>query len=257
MSMANIHMKKLSLALVASALCIALGRSAWGQIAPLSISLPLSASQGGTGSSAGFVLGDVAVGASNGGLVDSGVQPAKNFSSPSAPTVNSDTTQGFSIGSIWVETPSGPMFYATSVSQGAAVWGQATPVAYHPYETKTFGFGNIASGLTYYFAVDAAGVNQNYGNIAAKSGTLSTLYISTAASPGAGQTYVFTLYVGTLRAMAATSVTCTVSGASATSCSDLVDTAAITAGQEWAVQLVTSSGAAGTAQSMVSLLVTY
>ena len=250
-------MKKLTFALVAAVFCIALGQSAWGQIAPSSISLPLPASQGGTGSSAGFVLGDVAVGASNGGLVDSGVQPAKNFSSPSAPTVNSDTTQGFSIGSIWVETPSGPMFYATSVSQGAAVWGQATPVAYHPYETKTFGFGNIASGLTYYLAVDAAGVNQNYGNIAAKSGTLSTLYISTAASPGAGQTYVFTLYVGTLRAMVATSVTCTVSGASATSCSDLVDTAAITAGQEWAMQLVTSSGAAGTAQSMVSFLVTY
>ncbi len=70
------------------------------------------------------------------------------------------------------------------------------------------------------------------------SGTLGTLEVKLGAAPGSGASYTMTVMQnGTPGA-----VTCTVSGATATTCTDLVDTVSIVAGDTVSLRVVPSGG---------------
>lgn len=50
-----------------------------------------------------------------------------NTESTGDPTVNDDETQGYDVGSRWINTSSGIVFFATDVTTGSAVWVSADP----------------------------------------------------------------------------------------------------------------------------------
>lgn len=54
--------------------------------------------------------------------------PLTNYSAVIAPTVSNDNTQGYSRGSVWINTVTNSVYVATSVATGAAVWVQTLPV---------------------------------------------------------------------------------------------------------------------------------
>jgi len=101
--------------------------------------------------------------------------------------------------------------------------------------------GNLPSNATQYFLQTQSATENLIYWTAPRSGTFRNLYINVTNSPGAGQSYVFTLRVNG----ADTSVTCTISD-SATSCNDTTHTAAITAGQTYSIKSVSSATATGT-----------
>lgn len=115
-------------------------------------------------------------------------------------------------------------------------------------QTISWSSASIAGNSTQFSVPGGLGANQNTGALVSLAGTFRNLYIRAPIPPGAGQTFIATLFVGTPGGESSTTVTCTISGASATTCNDTTHTAAITAGQAWAVQVVTSaaSGATGT-----------
>lgn len=49
--------------------------------------------------------------------------PVNNFAATVAPTTTNDTTQGYSIGSLWFNTVNGLMWRAYDVTTNAAIWG--------------------------------------------------------------------------------------------------------------------------------------
>ena len=54
--------------------------------------------------------------------------PLTNFSAVTAPTINSDGTQGYSRGSTWINTTTGIVYVCTNNTTGAAVWLPTFPV---------------------------------------------------------------------------------------------------------------------------------
>ena len=48
--------------------------------------------------------------------------PRGNFAATTDPTVNSDSSAGYGVGSLWVNASTGRVFLATSVAVSAAVW---------------------------------------------------------------------------------------------------------------------------------------
>lgn len=116
-----------------------------------------------------------------------------------------------------------------------------------------FTVGNVATNTTAFAAPGTVGANQNFAAYSPRAGIFKNMFIRAASAPGAGQTTTYTLYVGTIAAMTSTSVTCTLSGAAATTCSDTTNTAPIAAGQAWAIQVATSSGGTATAQQIMGI----
>ena len=55
-----------------------------------------------------------------------------NYSATVAPTVANDNTQGYQIGSIWIDTTHGNFYQASSVATGAAVWNLYAGTSYSP-----------------------------------------------------------------------------------------------------------------------------
>ena len=55
-----------------------------------------------------------------------GFFPASNLSAITNPAVSNDTSQGYAIGSMWINTTTNAIWIATSVSTGAAIWVQST-----------------------------------------------------------------------------------------------------------------------------------
>lgn len=103
------------------------------------------------------------------------------------------------------------------------------------WSTASFG-----AGTTNYTVPGNSGTVLTIGGLASKSGIISNLFIRVTTAPASAQSDVYTVYVGTPGAMTATGVTCSVAAA-ANTCSDVTDVATITAGQAWAVQVVTGA----------------
>lgn len=131
---------------------------------------------------------------------------------------------------------------AAWVSPGVIQDGGATPVNVPMSGGSTT---SVSSSSTVYCSPSGCNTSQALAGLSAISGVLSNLNVAVNVAPGVGQTVIATLYTGTYGTLASTTLTCTISGASK-SCSDSSDTATIVAGQAWAIQLVTSSGAAST-----------
>lgn len=73
-----------------------------------------------------------------------------------------------------------------------------------------------------------------------KGGVLTSLYVNSSAAPGSAKSLVATLYVGST----ASAVTCTITGTSATQCSDTAHAASVLAGQIVILKVASTSGAA-------------
>lgn len=71
-----------------------------------------------------------------------------NMSATTNPTVNSDTTQGYSIGSTWFNTLTNAMFVATKVTTGAAVWLQIPPTFVDTTSTQFISGNKTFLGVT-------------------------------------------------------------------------------------------------------------
>lgn len=92
--------------------------------------------------------------------------PKANLVATTNPGVGNDNTQGYSVGSMWVNTSAGAIFIASSVATGAAVWGNVG--AYNPAAVAITG-GTI-TGITDLAVADggtgasnAAGARTNLG----------------------------------------------------------------------------------------------
>lgn len=111
---------------------------------------------------------------------------------------------------------------------------------------------SVASNSTTFIVTGAGGANQNTALVWPVGGVFSNMLLKTANPPGTGNSFVATLYVGTVGAMTATGVTCTIAN-SAVSCQDSSHSAAIAAGQAWAIQLVASASATASGNSSAAL----
>lgn len=124
---------------------------------------------------------------------------------------------------------------AQSAGAGAAKWASLR----NYYGARISG---VSTTSGYGITIGTAAINTSSPNgvwvLSPAGGTFKNLYVSLTAAPGASQSVQVTLEV----AGSATSVTCTISGASATSCSDTTDTATISAGQTYNYQITVSSG---------------
>lgn len=104
--------------------------------------------------------------------------------------------------------------------------------------------GNNTAATTYIAPMCGGGVISNgcgyettrslAEGIAPTGGTLGSLAIELDTAPGAGKSWTMTLWVNS----ASTGITCVISGASAKTCNDIVNTAAITAGQPFTLEIV-------------------
>lgn len=119
----------------------------------------------------------------------------------------------------------GPKYFLTGRPLGFSTGATAST----SNSTQYIGMSSISSTET------------NYYTVAAPTNKIVGLVVNTTAAPGAGQTFVFTLRLGG----GATALTCTVSGAVASSCSDYTHaTTSITTGTVADLQVVSSAGAA-------------
>ena len=103
----------------------------------------------------------------------------------------------------------------------------------------------VAAAATNYFAVGGYGTSQNNANVVPLAGTFKNLYVATGKSPTAGQGYTVTLMSGTQGSLTSTvtSPTCVITN-TATTCNDTSNTLALTAGQYWALKVVSTASAA-------------
>lgn len=132
------------------------------------------------------------------------------------------------------------------VLQGTSV--KAAPVM--------FGSPSLAGNTTTYLipGTSATATINDASQITSVKGTLKAFRFRALNTPGVGESYIATLNYGLNGAIAATSVTCTVSGSGgATTCSDIVNSQAVVSGGVWNVSVVTSAGAAATGPVSVSL----
>lgn len=70
-----------------------------------------------------------------------------NFSATNDPVVGNDSTQGYQVGSIWLNTSTGKIFFARSVATGAAVWVPYTGAPQAPNYVVSNWY--IPSGITF------------------------------------------------------------------------------------------------------------
>lgn len=103
--------------------------------------------------------------------------------------------------------------------------------------------GVLTAATTYYCSIDGSSSCAtgfaNRQQLAPIGGTFKNLSVGVSGNVGAGNSYIFTVYVNG----ASTAVTCTIAGATQTACQDNTHTAAITANQTYALQIVTSTTA--------------
>jgi len=112
-----------------------------------------------------------------------------------------------------------------------------------------FSTGNVtaAAGATYYPCmagygyVSAVTAEFSYSVfLITRAGTIKNLIVFTGVAPGAGESYVYTVRQN----QADSAITCTISGATDKTASDLVNTLTVAVGDIISIKLVVSNGAA-------------
>ena len=100
-----------------------------------------------TTSDAAFICVD----ATNGAAVwkDITTDPERNLSASSAPTVNDDSGDGYSPGSVWVDTTNDTAYICLDASSGAAIWRLITPATQNNYAASVAPTVNDDSGVGY------------------------------------------------------------------------------------------------------------
>lgn len=59
--------------------------------------------------------------------VNNATMVKKNLNASAPPTVNDDSSQGYSVGSIWIDTTNKIVYWCSDTSVGSAVWSQEAP----------------------------------------------------------------------------------------------------------------------------------
>lgn len=109
--------------------------------------------------------------------------PLTNYSATAAPTVSNDNTQGYSVGSVWVNTLTNVYYLATGVSTGAAVWNQTVPIS----NTPAVGTTQVATSATASRWSVTPGLYPGTGII---YGCLATFNNATSFNVSAGQAVI-------------------------------------------------------------------
>lgn len=123
--------------------------------------------------------------------------------------------------------------FTVGVRSLAASYGSGTSSTLNAATTAYLGEQNNFSG------------NQLNAVTVSNGGTLKNLYLNAGNAPVGAQTYIVTVYSGTFgsASLGAGALTCTITGA-AVQCSDLTHSITLSAGQAFAVQIVSSATAA-------------
>lgn len=148
---------------------------------------------------------------------------------------------------------SGNVFTATALSSGNPICGLGGTQVQTCVSAPTGGGGGITvySGATalsgtLFFPIGGGSLpsatEAAIATFAPAPGTVANFYVGMSAAPGAGNSVAFTWR----DAGASQAVTCTITGAVATSCSDVTDTFTPTAGDKLDIQAVTTGTIAGT-----------
>lgn len=250
---------------------------------------PLAVSKGGTGSTVGDLthmmitptgypdpisLADVAASALNqpsvtgsivyqhlvcGGftantLIDCGQTSFLNYIDlTTAPGINNSKAQGYDYTSIGIVKNTGDVYVLIDPTAGAANWKKIGSNLASPEDITWISL----SGSTppFYSWIGGNGVNQNFSTNWPRNGFFSLLDARVSTTPGATQTYVITLYIGTFGFAVATALTCTIV-AGATTCPDHTHSATITAGQTVVIKIEGANSPATPGTSNFSLLFT-
>lgn len=176
-------------------------------------------------------------------LVKNGVDTALTCTVADAAVTCNDTSNSFSVAagddlsvkSVPTNTPASTVGIRWSYKLAGSTTGESTI----PGSTRT---STIAANSTVYMGIQGcAAPNSTLNNrdqVMPTGGVIDDFYVKLNAAPGAGQSVTFTL----MKNGADTSVTCTVSD-SATSCTDLTNTASFVATDTVALKAVTSATA--------------
>jgi hypothetical protein len=118
----------------------------------------------------------------------------------------------------------------------------------------------VASNTTDYTAPGNQGTTSAIAAICVRACTLQNLYVRVTTAPGASNSVTYTVYSGNINSLSASTITCQISGTNTTSSGtatnaacDTTHSVTLTAGQAWAVQVVTSASATATGSSMYGL----
>ena len=169
-----------------------------------------------------------------------GTVPSSNTT---ASTINGGGTLAFSTqyqtATLWSD---GANWHATGTAVGAATSASGV--------VASFSASTLVQATTNYYGPASSGVSSlsgDAGGLAPIALTLKGFVYHSVNAPASGQTFTVTVYVGTFGSETATAITCTVTNPN-TSCSDTSDTASMSVGQTWVIQVVTSttSGSTGT-----------
>jgi len=143
-----------------------------------------------------------------------------NFTATAAPTVANDASQGYSVGSRWIDTTTGNVYTATSVAAGAAVWssggGAAGTVSATAPASPSAGdlWYNTTNDLTYIYSGTAWIDIVNAGTSGVKNNFTATAAPTAANDSSVAQGYsVGSVWVDTTSNKSYTCVDSTVASA--------------------------------------------
>lgn len=104
-----------------------------------------------------------------------------NLTATTNPTTGSDTTQGYSVGSTWVNTSTQSIFVCASAATGAAVWSQ---IPTYPLSVAQGGTGSTTQNFVDLSSAQTIAGNKTYSGSPTFNGTTNTftngLTVSTA-----------------------------------------------------------------------------
>ncbi len=145
---------------------------------------------------------------------------------------------------------------ATLASGVATVTASGSTGGITQYSWASSGsYAGGTGGSTSYTAPGTT-TNQNFQSLGlvSKSTTLSNFYVNVTTAPGTGNSVVYEVITGTQQSgtRVVTPITCTISG-TATSCSDTTDTATVSAGNGWGVEMQAGVNAAAGGQTALGL----
>lgn len=140
-----------------------------------------------------------------------------NLTATTNPTVSSDSTQGYSVGSTWVNTTTQNIFVCASAAVGAAVWSQI-PVL--PVPVNQGGTGSTTQNFVDLTTTQTVAGNKTYSGSPTFNGTTNTftngIAVSTAGK-GISVKSGTNAKAGTVTANGATAVTVATTAATANS----------------------------------------
>jgi len=181
-----------------------------------------------------------------------------NLGSAVDPTVDDDDNAGYSVGSVWLNTTANRAYRCMDDATGAAVWIFDGP---SPSGGSTLAWGNQSvGGTTSLRYLDPWGAqNQiagtdgttNARHVAPRGGTLRNMYVRSGNPDGNGNSISYTVRVnGAITALVVTMAS------TDPQASDLVDTVAVTAGQNIDVE-VSKSGNIGNSPDGITVTLEF